>query len=111
MANWSSDPQIGWLLSTNILVLDCTKSGGVGLSARDFSGIIGFLRFVRDRCPQLKILLVDGGLSQKRIVAAFQEGIAEYFASPYDTNMISDKITSIIENNRKILYLNIKKSV
>src|SRR5579875_1028306 len=47
MGKWSADFHIGWLLSTSVLVLDCTKSGGVGLTARDFGGIISFLRFVK----------------------------------------------------------------
>lgn len=82
----------GWLGSLRVLVLDCTKTGCRALTRRDFNGIIRFLRFLRQTHPKLCVILVEGDLDQARIAEAYQEGIRDYFATPYDSELLADRI-------------------
>lgn len=78
------------LQSVDLLVLDC--SGNASISET----MPGELR----RCfPHLCLLLVDGGLSQQQIARAFQQGVKDYFAFPYDKGLLVGRIAALCERS------------
>lgn len=78
------------LQSVDLLVLDC--SGNPNLAAT----MPGQLR---QRFPHLCLLLVDGGLSQQQIARAFREGVKDYFAFPYDRQLLVDRIAALVDRS------------
>lgn len=78
------------LQSVDLLVLDCSGNAGIAET------MPGNLR----RCfPHLCLLLVDGGLSQQRIARAFQQGVKDYFAFPYDRRLLVGRIAALCERS------------
>ena len=72
-----------FLNSTHLLVVDCCENAGI---------VTEILPLLRQRYPDLCVILVDGGLSQKQIASAFQEGVKDYFASPYDVELLVERM-------------------
>jgi hypothetical protein len=68
--------------TADVIVFDCSGCGGriarpLGLVHRAFSG---------------PIVLVDGDLSPRQVAAAFRSGIKDYFAAPYDRELLAERI-------------------
>lgn len=70
----------------HLLVLDCSESAEL---------VSQVLPRLKEEFPDLCIVLVDGGLSQKQIAAAFKEGIKDYFADPYDADLLLERMDSL----------------
>jgi len=74
------------LENTHLLVLDCSRSAKLALDC---------LVRLKEAYPDLCVLLVDGGLSQTQIAAAFRDGVKDYFASPYDVKLLVERLNSL----------------
>ncbi len=70
----------------HLLVLDCSESAEL---------VSQVLPRLKEEFPDLCIVLVDGGLSQKQIAAAFKEGVKDYFADPYDADLLVERMDSL----------------
>lgn len=73
-----------------LVVLECPGSQALE------SDIVPLVRAWKSRFPDLVIILINGGLTQKDIVLAFREGINDYFAFPYDVHLLFDRIHHLI---------------
>lgn len=81
------------LLSTSdVLILDCSSPQESGL---------GVVPVVKRAHPKLIMILVDGGLTQKQIASAFRQGIHDYFSEPYETNLLVERLTSLLEKESR----------
>ena len=78
--------QRSFLSRTHLLVLDCSASAEL---------VPQVLPRLKEEFPDLCVVLVDGGLSQKEIAAAFKEGVKDYFADPYDVELLLERIDSL----------------
>jgi hypothetical protein len=78
--------QPGLLSGAHLLVLDCSGSPQL---------VPVVLPRLKEQFPDLCVLLVDGGLSQKEIAAAFKEGVKDYFADPYDVDLLVERMDSL----------------
>ncbi len=74
------------LAKTQLMVMDCSQSGDNVLD-----GLPGLKREFSD----LDLLLVDGGLSQKQIAQAFEDGVKDYFSAPYPVDLLIERIDSL----------------
>jgi len=74
------------LETADVLVLDCGASHGLGLR------IVPFLKKYH---PRLCVVLVDGGLTQRQIAAAFREGARDYFTAPYNLKLLVERIQTL----------------
>jgi hypothetical protein len=45
--------------------------------------------------PELCVVLVDGGITQKQIASAFEAGVKDYFAEPYDIELLAERIDAL----------------
>lgn len=75
----------------HLLVLDCHQN------------VEFCLRLLKDLHAQrheLSVVLVDGGLRQEQVAAAFASGIADYFASPYDPGLLAERIDALCAKAR-----------
>jgi DNA-binding NtrC family response regulator len=70
----------------DVLVLDCSESHGLGLK---------ILPFLKKYFPELCIVLVDGGLTQPQIAAAFRQGARDYFSEPYDLSLLVERVDAL----------------
>ena len=74
------------LAKVDVLVLDCSESCGLGLR---------LLPFLKKFFPKLRIVLVDGGLTQQQIAAAFSQGAQDYFSEPYDLALLAERAEAL----------------
>ena len=74
------------LKETQLLVLDCSRSLDATLEC---------LPQLKREFSDLCLILVDGGLSQAQIAAAFEAGARDYFASPYDVGLLVERVDSL----------------
>ncbi len=74
------------LKKVDLLVLDCSENRELGIE---------LLSFLKKYYPSVNIVLVDGGFTQKQIAAAFQNGARDYFADPYDTNLLIERLDAL----------------
>ena len=44
---------------------------------------------------ELCVVLVDGGITQKQIARAFEVGVKDYFAEPYDIELLAERIDAL----------------
>jgi len=75
-----------FLRSVNVIVMEwnCTRS---------FEGdLLECLRKLKTEFPKLCIVLVNGGITQTKIAAAFSEGVRDYFSWPYDVSLLVERI-------------------
>jgi len=82
MARTSGLAGSGAWRTANVIVFDCSGCGGrialpLSVVRHVFSG---------------PIVLVDGELSPRQIAAAFRSGIKDYFAAPYDRELLAERI-------------------
>ena len=70
----------------HLLVLDCSESAEL---------VSQVLPRLKEEFPDLCIVLVDGGLSQKQIAAAFKDCVKDYFADPYDAELLVERMDSL----------------
>jgi DNA-binding NtrC family response regulator len=83
--------QPSFLNRTHLLVLDCSGSAEV---------VPQVLPRLKEELPNLSVVLVDGGLSQKQIAGAFKEGVKDYFADPYDVALLLERMDSLCTQAR-----------
>jgi CheY-like chemotaxis protein len=81
--------QCTFLKSTHLLVLDCSRNAQTALQV---------LPQVTQELPDLCVVLVDGGISQKQIARAFEDGARDYFAEPFDINLLAERIDALCTN-------------
>jgi DNA-binding response OmpR family regulator len=67
----------------DLLVLDAAGIGGM---------LPWFLRSLRRRRPDLKIVLVDGELSEHDKADAFTLGVLDYFPSSYQADLLAERL-------------------
>ena len=75
-----------FLSGTHLLVLDCSENAEL---------LSEVLPRLKEEFPDLCVVLVDGGLSQKQIAASFKEGVQDYFADPYDAELLRERMDSL----------------
>ena len=78
------------LAMTRVLVLDATASNGAAL---------GQLPALRQAHPVLCVLLVDGGLDQSQLAAAFRDGARDYFPAPYDVDLLVERVSYLCQRS------------
>ena len=75
--------EIDRLSQVRLMVMDCSQDGDAALEG---------LPELKQEFSDLCILLVDGELSQKQIAKAFQDGVKDYFAAPYEVDLLAERI-------------------
>jgi DNA-binding NtrC family response regulator len=55
-------------------------------------GLGGVVAEIHQRHPNLPVVLVDGELDQLELAEAFQCGIADYFAAPWNVALLAERI-------------------
>jgi len=76
----------GLLSTTHLLVLDCSQNAHTALR---------LVPQITTAHPGLFVVLVDGGITQKQIASAFQAGVKDYFAEPYDIKLLAERIDAL----------------
>ncbi len=75
------------LLSTaSVLALDI---GG------DVNGGLALVQLLTERHPALRIILINGRLSQSEIAEAFKRGVCDYFASTARAGLVVERLVSL----------------
>ena len=75
-----------FLRSVNVIVMEWNCN-------RSLEGdLLKCLRKLRTEFPGLCIVLVNGGITQTKIAAAFSEGVRDYFSWPYDVSLLVERI-------------------
>jgi DNA-binding response OmpR family regulator len=72
------------LASSDVLVLDAT---GIRLPP--------LLRSLRQRRPDLPIVLVNGGLTEDDKAEAFSLGVVDYFPAPYQVGLLAERLEAL----------------
>ena len=80
------------LSSVDVLVLDCEEGGEIGIET---------LRILRSRYQELCIVLVNGGLSQNEIAAAFREGARDYFPHHFNVPLLVERVHYLGSERRR----------
>jgi DNA-binding NtrC family response regulator len=63
-------------------------------SSRD-ERMIDALPSLTQEHPRLCVVLVDGGLTQAQVARAFRAGACDYFPSPYDVDLLAERVSSL----------------
>jgi DNA-binding NarL/FixJ family response regulator len=74
------------LSTASVLAMDCGDSPETGLIT---------LTLVSRLYPQLRVLLVNGRLSQGEIAEAFRRGACDYLSSQVDPELTAERIESL----------------
>lgn len=74
------------LSTASVLAMDCGDSPETGLIT---------LALVAQLYPQLRVLLVNGRLSQGEIAEAFRRGACDYLSSQVDPELTAERIESL----------------
>ena len=82
----------GLLATVDIVALDCSGQPRSGAN---------LIRSFRATYPELRFVLVNGGLSQTEIANAFREGAEDYFSSECGTDLLVERIEHICRRLRK----------
>lgn len=77
------------LTTADVLIVDCGRSQGLGLR---------LVPLAKKYHPRLQVILVDGGLSQMEIAAAFRQGARDYFAEPYEPDLLVERVAFLLRN-------------
>lgn len=77
------------LTTADVLILDCGHSQGLGPR---------LVPLAKKYFPRLQVILVDGGLSQQEIATAFQQGARDYFAEPYEPDLLVERIAFLLQS-------------
>ena len=75
--------QCEFLKNTHLIVLDCSRNAQTALRV---------LPRLTEELPELCVVLVDGGISQQQVASAFEDGVKDYFAEPYDIDLLAERI-------------------
>ncbi len=79
------------LSTASVLAIDCGDSPESGLMA---------LALVSRLYPQLRVLLVNGRLSQGEIAEAFRRGACDYLSSQVDPKLTAERIESLCRRSQ-----------
>jgi DNA-binding NtrC family response regulator len=55
-------------------------------------GLGGVVADIHQRHPDIPVVLVDGSLDQLELAEAFQRGIADYFAAPWNVALLVERV-------------------
>jgi DNA-binding NtrC family response regulator len=80
------------LQTMDVLVLEC---------AAHVESALGFVRTLKDRLPQLVVVLINGGISQMQLATAFHQGIRDYFPANYDPSLLAERIENLALKQRR----------
>jgi DNA-binding NtrC family response regulator len=81
------------ILSTvDVLLLDCEEGGAVGIET---------LQALRRRHQGLCVVLVNGGLTQNEIAAAFREGVRDYFSNHFNVPLLVERVHYLCSQSRR----------
>ena len=72
-----------------LMVMDCSENGDKVLES---------LPGLKRKFSNLCVLLVDGGLVQKQVAQAFEDGVKDYFSTPYPLDLLIERIDSLCAN-------------
>ena len=91
---WPADLAKSAVLSTaSVLAMDCGDSPEAGLIT---------LGLVARLYPQLRVLLVNGRLSQGEIAEAFRRGACDYLSSQVDPELTAERIESLCRRSNPV---------
>lgn len=65
-------------------------------------GLGGVVADIHQRHPDLPVVLVNGGLDQLELAEAFQRGVADYFAAPWNVALLAERIEVLGARRRSI---------
>lgn len=71
------------LAKADVLVMDSRENKRFSLKV---------LAFLKKHFPFLCVVLVNGGLTQKQIAAAFRAGVKDYFSDPYNLKLLRERL-------------------
>ena len=55
------------------------------------------LKLVKAAAPWLEILVIDNGLSRDNMIRTLRSGIKDYFKKPYNTDLLVDRISALLQ--------------
>ncbi len=79
------------ITAADVLVLDA------GHERHELGNLV---RSIRKRDPTMTLLLVNGGLDQLDIAEAFQLGVTDYFARPWNERLLVERIEVLAARRR-----------
>ena len=68
------------------MILDCSGNA---------KNVLKILPDLKWNFPELSVILLDGGLNQQEVVSAFQKGVKDYFAAPYNLDLLLERVENI----------------
>ena len=71
-------------------------------AATERPGLGGIVAAIHQQHPDIPVVLVDGGLHQLELAEAFQRGIADYFAAPWNVALLAERIEVLGARRRNI---------
>lgn len=77
------------LQSVALIAIDCTGR------TRELRPILRSIKSLRNRLPEVIIVLIDGQLDQTQVIQAYRAGIRDYFRSPYDVKLLAERIGAL----------------
>jgi DNA-binding response OmpR family regulator len=81
------------ILSTvDVLILDGEEGGEIGMET---------LRALRCRNRGVCVVLVNGGLTQNEIAAAFREGVRDYFSNHFNVRLLVERVHYLCSQSRR----------
>lgn len=81
------------ILSTvDVLLLDSEEGGALGIET---------LRLLKQRRRGLCVVLVNGGLTQNEIAAAFREGVRDYFSHHFNVPLLVERVRYLCSQGRR----------
>jgi DNA-binding response OmpR family regulator len=81
------------ILSTvDVLLLDCEEGGELAIET---------LRTLKRRHRGLCVVLVNGGLTQNEIAAAFREGVRDYFSHHFNVPLLVERVRYLCSQSRR----------
>jgi DNA-binding response OmpR family regulator len=80
------------LSTVDVLLLDCEEGSEVGIET---------LRALRRRHPEVCVVLVNGGLTQNEIAAAFREGVRDYFSHHFNVPLLVERVRYLCTQSRR----------
>lgn len=71
------------LETVDVLVLECKERP---------AEVLSLVPELHRRLPALPVMLIDGGITQEQIAAAYCDGARDYFAAPYEVDVLAERI-------------------
>ena len=86
------DSEAALLDLVNVLVIACEDRN-------EFDILFSRVKKLTTNFRHLRVVLVNGGLTQNQVVIGFRQGIRDYFRTPYDTELLVERIQYLCTAN------------